>query len=138
MLLAEIVIRKTYIEDKIEELQNYINKLREFEGNTKANNYTVALTQLFKLQAKLQTHKLLLDRENIKHKIEIGSNSLTLAEAIRLIETTEDKIKALSNLIASDPIMDVFELMDQRDELMEEYFTLLTAIKQKDWSTEVD
>ena len=49
------------------------------------------------------------------------------------------KIDLLDSLIDSeDVVLDVFSLMDQRDQLLDEYNTISNGLEAVEWSTNVD
>ena len=48
MLIAELLLKKIYLEDKISELKQYLNKLSLAEpSKSKSSHYSVILSKLF-------------------------------------------------------------------------------------------
>jgi hypothetical protein len=141
MLIAEVVLRKTYIEDKIQELKNYIKHLSTLEGPKKSELYSLALKRLFELIDKKQSHDILLDQENSNSKIKLktknGEKELSKSDAIRITDSLSHQIDILTDVINGGDTIAFFELMDQRDSFLEEYLAITKQIKLSDWSTEI-
>ena len=141
MLIAEILIRKRYIEKKIGEFKSYLEGLNDvtIESQTKGALYTTALKQLFDLYGKLQNHNALLDKENSDTIIKIGDSDLSVLDAIHILKTIKNKIGVLDSIICSeDYSVRITDLIEKRDSLMEEYIVFKREIEVSDWSKNIE
>jgi len=133
MLLSELLNRRAYIKIQIEELRTYLRTEKDISSFNKIIN------RLFELEDKFQKYTLILDKVNFENEVEIGSNVVSVATAIRLRQATERKILALTSLICNTRIkLDILNLMKQRNELIEEFHIYDKAISLNDWRTNVD
>lgn len=139
MFIAEVTLKKSYLEDKIKEVTTYLDRLAGCSGDKKGDYYTEALIRLFGYIEKLQAYNLLLDSSNKDTMITVGDSNLSISTAIRLSSTLENKIISLTHIINNGDVgIDMFKLMDQRDSFIDEYVELVKFIRLSDWSTEVD
>jgi len=133
MLLSELLNRRAYIKIQIEELRTYLRTEKDI------SNFNKIINRLFELEDKFQKYTLILDKVNFENEVEIGSNVVSVATAIRLRQATERKILALTSLICNTRIkLDILNLMKQRNELIEEFHIYDKAISLNDWRTNVD
>jgi hypothetical protein len=141
MLVAEVVIRKSYIEDKIKDIKNYLAIVKDcnIPDEKRINIYSEGMNFLFLLYDDLQSYKLSLRRSNDSNTIQIGKTVLKVSEALAIFNTFENKIKVLDSAIDNcDPGINLFELIKQRDKTLEEQLMMLSSIKKSDWSTNVE
>lgn len=135
MVLAEVIIEKINLELKIEQLQDYLNRV---VGNNTALADT-ATTKLLDLFDKYRSHLMLINKINNSVNVSIGDQQISLANAILFIKTLKRKIELLNSLIDNeDCVLDVFDLMDQRDILLNEYTTIANNIASIEWNTKID
>ncbi len=133
MLLTELLNRRAYIKIQIEELRTYLRTEKDI------SNFNKIINRLFELEDRFQKYTLILDKVNTQNEVEVGSNTISVATAIRLRQATERKILALTSLICNTRIkLDILDLMRQRDELIEEYHIYDKVISLNDWRTNVD
>jgi hypothetical protein len=137
MLLAEVLIEKQNLEAKIQQLENYIYRVygSSAEQTDKATNKFLELTD------KYRSHLILINRVNNEVELTIGDSKVNLANAVLIIKTIKKKIDLLDNLIEtadSETVMDTFNLIEQRDKLLEEYDLISNEVKALEWGTEVD
>ena len=137
MVLAEVLIEKYNLERKISQLNDYVFKMSKVSrGETDK-----AVKQLIELVDKHRSHLILLNKINNKIEVVIGDTKVSLANAILITKTMNYKIDLLNGLIDGcdgADTLDFFDLLDQRDKLLEEYITISNGLKSIEWSTEID
>lgn len=133
MIIAEILFRKSYLKMQIDELKDYLVK------TDKLGNINDVLGKLYELEDQEQKYKMLLTSANRQTEVKIGNSKVPVETAIELKRNTSNKIDVLTDLInANKESLDIFNLMAQRNKLVEEYIMILNAIKTSDWSTDLD
>jgi hypothetical protein len=133
MLIAEILFRKSYLKMQIDELKDYLIK------TNKLGNINDVLGKLYELEDQEQKYIMLLASANRQAEVKIGSSTVPVETALELKRNTSNKIDVLTDLInANKESLDIFNLMSQRNKLVEEYIMILNAIKTSDWSTDLD
>jgi hypothetical protein len=133
MVLGEMIFRKKYIELQIDELRHHIIYDEDVP------NMNELLSRLYELEDQNQKYKMLIDKSNRQTTIKIGKSLVSIDTAIELRKNTDNKIDILTNLIkANKQSLDIFNLMSQRNKLIEEYVLITNAIRISDWSTNVD
>ena len=138
MLIQEILSRKIYLEKKLNDIDNYINKLSTLEVQDKGSLYNKALELKFDLLSKIRSHKVLLNDESRKTLIDIGGKSISVYEAVKIRDTLYKQLITLDDIITNGDFtsVDIFKLLDHRDSIFEEYELLNNAIKTSDATTE--
>jgi hypothetical protein len=133
MFIAEVIIRKNYIKLQIDELKNYlINTIG-------VSNVNETLTKLYELEDESQRYRMLLDRANRQLEVEIGNSKVSVSTALELSRNTCSKVDVITELIAANKnSLDIFNLLDQRAKLMEEWIMISRAIRINDWSNEIE
>ena len=137
MVLAEILIEKRNLEQKICQLNKYVFKM----SNISRDETDKAVNQLIELVDKHRSHLILLNKMNNEIEVVIGDAKVSLANAVLIMKTTNNKIDLLNGLINGcdgHDVLDFFDLMEQRDKLLEEYTAISNGLKSIEWSTEVD
>jgi hypothetical protein len=135
MVLAELLIETENLRQKIVQLENYLHRTAKLDAEA-AN---IATTKLLDLLDKHRSHLILVNRVNNDVQMNIGGSTVSLANAILITKTMRLKIKLLDSLIEDDDVsLDVFDLIDQRDKLLEEYTTISNGIKSVEWRTNID
>lgn len=133
MLIAEVLIRKSYVKLQIDELKNYL------VSATEITNVNETLAKLYDLEDQAQTYRMLLDKANRQTEVEIGNSKVTVSTAIELSRNTCSKVDIITDLIkANKKSLDIFNLLDQRSKLMEEWIMISRAVRISDWSNAVD
>jgi hypothetical protein len=132
MLVAEILLRKKNLKLQIDELEKHLTT------NDVSGNVNKVINTLFELEDKLQRYVVALDKSNNNTNIIVGASEVNVATAIRLKSNTKRKIDVLTNLINTDVKLDIFNLIDQRTKLFEEYILFDKAIKASDWKVELE
>jgi hypothetical protein len=134
MYIYEIVKRRQFVKTKLENVDNFIHKLETVSINDKAQYYNKALDLKFKLLNKLRSHDTLLQEQNLNHLVTIGQEQLTVYDAVQLRKTINIKIRTLDTIIAKGDftVINIFSLIEQRDQLFEEFTLLDTAILKSD------
>jgi len=134
MLLAELLMRKKYIELQIAELKGYL-----FNNNDEAVSVNEALNKLYDLEDKDQKHRILIKKANDQIEVTVANSKVSLATAIELMINLDNKINILSDLISvNNKSLDIFNLLSQRSKLIEEYMLVYGVIKISEWSNEID
>lgn len=138
MLVSEVILKKTNIEYKIDELKKYLEWLAKQALETKEVKYNTALKELFSLLDKLRSYNALLRRHNEDTMVYIGETEVSMSGALSILDNTEQKIEVLTNVINNgDYHLDIFKIMEERDALIDEQILLLKVIRLSDWSLEV-
>ncbi len=138
MTIKEILSRKIYLDNKLLDIDNYIEVLSTLDIKDKADLYNKAIEEKFALLSKIQSHDVLIHEQNNFNKIKIGINELSVYDAVKLRNTLQDKISTFDSIIRSGDfkVVSVFNLMTQRDSLFEEHIVLKNAIEKSDSVTE--
>lgn len=131
MLISEIILRKEYAEDKLGELQRYLDS-----NNSDAKQKISISNLMFEILGEIQSYKILLNSENNRNNIKIQDTEISVSNALKVLDTLDNKIKILTDMISCGTV-DIFNVIGQRDKLFEECIVLLSAIKVKDWITDV-
>lgn len=135
MVLAEILIETRNLKKKINQLMVYINSISTRDSETTDR----AIKKLLSLLDKHRSHLILLNKINNKTTVSVGDSQLSLANAIIILKTIEEKISMLDALIeAESTVLDIVDVMDQRDKLLEEYTVISKEIQYQEWRTEID
>ena len=133
MLLGELLTRKENVKQQVDELYNY---LLDVDVREKVNE---VMNELFELHDKLQSYRVALNNINNSNKIKVSKSDISIANAIQLRHTTKLKIDILTDLISNlDGSLSISNLMEQRNNLLEEYILLDNAINNSNWSIEVE
>lgn len=137
MVLAEVLIEKNNLEQKICQLNEYIFKISKIS----ADETDKAIKKLIELVDKHRSHLILINKINNDIEVTIGGSKVSLANAVLITKTIKYKIDLLNGLIAGcdgTATLNFFDLMEQRDKLIEEYTVLSNGLKIIEWSTDVD
>jgi hypothetical protein len=137
MVLAEVLIEKDNLEQKIYQLNEYILKISKIS----ADETDKAIKKLIELVDKHRSHLILINKINNDIEVTIGGSKVSLANAVLITKTIEHKVDLLNGLIVGcdgTATLNFFDLMDQRDKLLEEYTILSNGLKIIEWSTDVD
>ena len=135
MVLAEIIIEAQNIKQKIKQLEGYLDKIT-VENADKIDLTTKRLIDLFD---KYRSHLILINTMNNDVKMVVGDSEISIANTILIARTMRKKIDLLNNLIETkNNFLDVFDLMDKRDELLIEYTTIYNKLKYIEWVTNID
>ncbi len=133
MLLGELLTRKENVKQQIDELNDH---LMDVDMREKVNE---VISDLFELHDKLQSYKVAINNVNNSNKIKVSKSDVSITNAIHLRQTTKMKIDILTDLISNlDKSLSISNLMEQRNNLLEEYILLDNAISGSNWSIEVE
>ena len=132
MLIAELLLRKENLKLQMDELKRYLSTEKAAGDVNKATNV------IFELEDRLQQYIVALSISNHEAMIQVGKSQVNIATAIILRNTTQKKINVLTELIDTNINIDIFNLMEQRNSLFEEYILLDKAIKASDWKVELE
>ena len=123
------------LEQKINQLEDYLHRI----ADSNAKLADTATTKLLGLLDKHRSHLILVNKINNNTEISIGGSKVSLANAIIISKTMKRKVDLLNSLIEREHgILDVFSLMEQRDEVLDEYITISNGLWALEWSTKVD
>lgn len=137
MVLAEVLKEKDSLEQKICQLNEYIFKI----SKVSSDETDKAIRNLIELVDKHRSHLILINRINNSIEVVIGGSKVSLANAVLITKTIKHKIDLLNGLIVGcdgTDTLNFFDLMDQRDKLLEEYTMISNGLKVIEWSTNVD
>ncbi len=141
MLVSELIKRKNIIKQKLSELEFYLEKIANVNSKKTLDNaslYGSVLNNMFELLDKYQNYIILLDRSNKETEISVGTSTIRKSDALILRETVEEKIRILTVLATNDdPVIDIPNLLTQRDKLIEEQILLNNAIEESDWRVSI-
>ena len=142
MLVSELIKRKDVIKQKLGELEFYLEKIADANSKKTLDNaslYGSVLNNMFELLDKYQNYIILLDRSNKETEINVGTSTIRKSDALILREIVEEKIRIITVLATNDdPVIDVPNLLIQRDKLIEEQILLNNAIEESDWRVGID
>jgi len=135
MVLAEVLIEKKYIKKRIKQLKKVLEEIIT-ENTELADKATKKLIDLFD---RYRSHLILINKINNSVVVNIGGSKVSLVNTVLIVKTIKKKIDLLDDLISSKgSVLDVFNLIDQRDKLLVEYITISNELKAIEWRTEVD
>jgi hypothetical protein len=135
MVLSEVLIEMKSLKEKINQLVGYINR----SASSNFSNTDKATIKLLDLLDKYRSHLILVNKINNEVVVSIGESELSLANAIIILKTIKSKIGILNSLIdKEDCILDITPLIDQRDNLLDEYIAISKEIKSQEWSISID
>jgi len=135
MFLSEVLIEMETLKSKIFQLEKYLKQA--IIDNI--NLYEETITKLFELIDKYRSHLILINKVNNQVNINIGGSSVSLANAILILDALKHKIEIMDSLI--DDCKD-FEygtkLMDERNVLSSDFNVIFGQIKSIEWKTTID
>lgn len=137
MVLAEILIEKNNLENKIKQLEAYLDKV----AAASAEQTNTATKRLLELIDRHRSHLIMINKINNSIEVTIGGSKINLASAVLIADTMKRKIELVDRLIDKcdgDAVLDFFDLIEQRDKLLEEYTLISNSLKAVAWSTKVD
>jgi len=141
MLVGEIVQRKEYLKLKISEIKRNLKELADsdIEPQNQGALYSNLLDQLFTMLSKLQSHRALLDQENSSTEIQVGESTISVLDAVHIRRTIKTKIDILTDVMNNiNKAIGHADLIDKRDQLMDDYIAVDRKIKESDWSKVVE
>jgi hypothetical protein len=123
MLLAELLIKKKWLDKKVEELEALLLSSEDDDIASK----------LFVLLEERQNKILSIRAANDTSKLKLGDNTITVAQALIIKETLNKKINVITNLLEECPRkLDVLTLMEQREALIKDWAVLHVAVMNND------
>ena len=137
MVLAEIIIEKNNLEKKIKQLETYLFKVVDIS----AEQTNVATEKLLGLIDKHRSHLIMINKINNSIEVTIGGSKVNLASAVLIANTMKQKVDLVDRLIDrcdGEAVLDIFNLIEQRDKLLDEYTLISNTLKSIEWSTKVD
>lgn len=135
MYLREKLTELKTLTSKIEELERYLFRSYELQDDIKNEIVKVILNCI----DEVQNIKLILNNINKQTSLKIAEADLDLGSAVTIRDTIDKKIKLITNMINSDNTkLDILTLMEQRDDLLNEFNTMNVSITLADWSIKID
>lgn len=137
MFLSEIVLRKRYLEYKLQTVDVYINNLSNTTSNNASDLLTNAISYKFELLSKLRSHNILICNLNKETFINVSGIELSVFEAMYLLKTLENKLETFTNLIKSEAAatIDIVAVFSKNDSLFDEYQNIYLTVLQSDLIT---
>ena len=134
MTIKELLLRKSFILDKISIIDKYIKGLPDAVTSDKSKLYSLAINYKFELLHKLRSYELLLDTLNKDNTIELNGEVLTIYEALCVLKTLESKMSTLKDVMLNDTdkVLDTFNLLTKYEDIFEEIVIIKTAILSSD------
>ena len=137
MFIGELIEKQNNIKSRIIELRNYLYKLANNTNNS-VDIYGEAIGAVFELLDDYQYCVVVIENSNSTNKISLGSNEITINNAIKIRNTLKNKIDCLEDVInGSDFSINTIDLMNQKNKLLDEYSVLNNAVSESDWRTEI-
>ena len=142
MFLTEVLIKKNNIQNKLKKLEDYMLYLASNSNNKDSSKIDETLSRLYKLLGEYQNCMFVIDDAYHSIEITIGNSRATISEAVKLRKTIKEKIRLMDGLIHAcefneNSLFDIFELIENRDKLMDEYNMLNNIIKSNDWKVDL-
>lgn len=137
MFLSEIVLRKRYLEYKLQTVDVYINNLSSSTSNNASDLLTNAISYKFELLSKIRSHNILICNLNKETFINVSGVKLSVFEAMYLLKTLESKLETFTNLIQSEAAatIDIVAVFSKNDSLFDEYQNIYLTVLQSDLIT---
>jgi len=137
MFLSEIVLRKRYLEYKLDTINSYIYNLSTINSSNTSELLTNAISYKFDLLSKIRSHNILISTLNNETFIDINGVELSVFEAMHLLKTLETKLNTFTNLLKSGAAstIDVAAVFSKNDSLFDEYQNIYLAVLQSDLIT---
>ncbi len=131
MFLREKLNERIWIKQKIKELKKH--------ALVQTKQQDDVLKKLLSLLDDLRTVNLVIHKINNDYTIEVAGTKISLNTAIELRKTIKYKISVISEIInLNSDKLDVLSLIDQRDELIDEYSVIDNAVSQADWKIKLE
>jgi len=134
-----------YLREKIDELKNLKQKIKELTHYLSSNGDTLTNEQinsvvkyLLKCIEDTQNIYLILNKVNSQTTISIGTSKIDVNKAVIIRDTISKKINLITNLLENNKLLDVINLIGDRDPLLAEYNSINNAIRIADWSVKID
>ena len=137
MEVREILLRRTFLVKKLEEIDKVLSKISTLEIDNKQSIYSKLINTKFELLSKIRSHTILLDSLNNETIINIDGTKISVYEALHLLDTLEHKINTFSSIILEDSskTFDVFDIFNKKDVLLDEYINIYLAVLKSDLQT---
>lgn len=137
MFLSEIVLRKRYLEYKLDTINSYIENLSGTNLSTTSDLLTNAISYKFDLLSKIRSHNILISNLNKETFITVGDVELSVFEALYLLKTLENKLDTFTTLLKSEAAasIDIRAIFNKNDSLFEEYQNIYLTVLQSDLIT---
>lgn len=137
MEVREILLRRTFLVKKLEEVDKVLSKISTLEIDNKQSIYSKLINTKFELLSKIRSHTILLDSLNNETIINIDGTKISVYEALHLLDTLEHKINTFSSIILEDSskTFDVFDIFNKKDVLLDEYINIYLAVLKSDLQT---
>ena len=138
MRLAELLLKKKIIDQKVTELEVFLVKAVQIDA--------VSQQELSRLRRELdgyldegRTLSMQIDSANGQIEVNIKDSTVTLRDAVRLLKTIKKKIGNITDIIENNNgNIDILSFISQRDQLYEEYLLLNKSMQMIEWSAELD
>jgi hypothetical protein len=135
MVLAEVLVEMDNLKRKIGQLDKY---LKTVTGSDQKLEDKI-ITMLLDLLDKYRSHLILVNRVNNDVEVFIGDTKTSLANAVIIADTIERKIDILNSLIDNkDVAFDLFDLINNRNKLLDEHTTIKNSLRKTEWKVKVD
>lgn len=137
MHVREILLRRTFLVNKLEEIDSVLSSIHLTEIGNKGELYTKLINAKFDLLSKIRSHTILLDSLNNSTLVEVEGTTLSVYEALHLLKTLDKKIDTFSYLIKEGALnsLNIFDLILKKDKLLEEYINIYLAVLSSDIKT---
>jgi len=137
MNVREILLRRTFLLKKLDEIDKVLSEVVHIDSEQRKVLYTKLINIKFELLSKIRSHSILLDTLNNETVVLIDGTELSVYEALHLLNTLEQKINTFSSIITTDASksLNIFDLMDMKDKLLEEYLNIYLAVLRSDIDT---
>ena len=128
-----------FLRQKLDKRKNIKNKIKELKSWSLRSTPSDELIKLLLAQLdELQNINLIINKVNQQTLITIGGTQLNITTAVEIRDTIKSKMDLITDLIATDTSLDITNLIEQRDNFMDEYNSIDGAIRITDWNVKLD
>jgi hypothetical protein len=134
MFLKDKLNRKYEVKKRIDELRALISK--DAFKNTEEVDEAVRI--ILNYLDELQDLNLLIRSANNQAQMDVGESRISLNTAVEVRNTLNKKLGVINDLIYEGHGLNMFELLDKRNGIANEYNNICRLIDITDWSVKLE
>jgi hypothetical protein len=134
MFLKDKLNRKYEVKKRIDELRALISK--DAFKNTEEVDEAVRI--ILNYLDELQDLNLLIRSANNQAQMDVGESRISLNTAVEVRNTLNKKLGVINDLIDEGHGLNMFELLDKRNGIANEYNNICRLIDITDWSVKLE
>lgn len=129
-----------YLREKVDELKKLKSEMKELENFVinGSDQQDALVKELLKIIDSIQNTELIINKVNDQAKISIGDSEISLSSAVTIRRGISKKLNLISSIISNNTDLDILKLIQQRNDLFDEYKKIDVAIRLTDWSVTID